>query len=166
MQMKSCLKGLSVMLVAFSMVACTKGVIEEDDVLDEVYEGSLIERPLMGADQERLMATRIFYFDFDSSVIRPEDYAVLDAHAYYLIDNEEDARVRLEGYTDERGSPEYNMALGERRAQAVADYLIAAGVEPEQIIVVSYGEERPAVRGHDESAYRMNRRVKLVYETM
>jgi peptidoglycan-associated lipoprotein len=100
----------------------------------------------------------IVYFDYDRAEIKPEYVPVVAAHAKYLNGNAQ-RKVRLEGHSDERGSREYNIGLGERRAQAVR----RAGVTENQITTVSYGEERPAVGGSDETAYGKNRRVELVY---
>jgi len=105
---------------------------------------------------------RTIYFDFDSSEIKPEYNDLVAAHARYLVANP-NVRVRLEGNTDERGSREYNIGLGERRAQAVRQALMLQGVSDSQITVVSYGEERPAVTGHNEAAWSKNRRVDIVY---
>jgi peptidoglycan-associated lipoprotein len=88
--------------------------------------------------------------------------AIVTAHAKYLNGNAGN-KVRLEGHSDERGSREYNIGLGERRAQAVRRALMLQGVTEAQITTVSYGEERPAVQGSDEAAYAKNRRVELVY---
>lgn len=105
---------------------------------------------------------RLIYFDFDSAEIRPEFVAVIGAHARAIVKNAS-IRVRLEGHTDERGSPEYNVGLGERRAQAVRRALMLQGVSEAQIATVSYGEERPAVPGQTEEAWAKNRRVEFVY---
>jgi peptidoglycan-associated lipoprotein len=105
---------------------------------------------------------RLVYFDFDSSEIRPEFVSVIAAHAKALARNAS-VRVRLEGHTDERGSPEYNIGLGERRAQAVKRALLLQGVAESQVATVSYGEERPAVTGQTEAAWAKNRRVEFVY---
>jgi len=106
--------------------------------------------------------SRLVYFDFDSSEIRPEFVTVVAAHAKALAANAS-IRVRLEGHTDERGSPEYNIGLGERRAQAVRRALLLQGVAESQLTTVSYGEERPAVPGQTEEAWAKNRRVEFVY---
>jgi peptidoglycan-associated lipoprotein len=106
-------------------------------------------------------ADRIVYFDFDSSEIRPEYAGLIAAQARRLA-AAPGLRVRLEGHTDERGSREYNIALGERRAQAVRRALLLQGVGDAQVLTVSYGEERPAVEGADEAAYEKNRRVEFV----
>ncbi len=104
----------------------------------------------------------VIYFDFDRSDIRPEYATVISAHAKHLAAFGA-ARVRLEGHTDERGSREYNIALGERRSQAVRRALLLQGATDVQLTTVSYGEERPALEGSDEAAYEKNRRVEIVY---
>ena len=104
------------------------------------------------------------YFDFDSSEIKGEGTDVVAAHAKYLATHTT-ARVRLEGHTDDRGSREYNIGLGERRAQSVRRALLLQGATEAQMSTVSYGAERPAVAGHDETAWSKNRRVEIVYLT-
>lgn len=102
------------------------------------------------------------YFNYNSDQIQDQYVGVLQANAKYLRSNP-DARVVVEGHTDERGTPEYNIALGERRARSVARYLQNLGVDVNQISVVSYGEEKPVDPGHDESAWSKNRRAVLNY---
>lgn len=102
------------------------------------------------------------YFDFDQSAIRQDSRDVLDLHAAYLMANPS-AKVVLEGHADERGTREYNNALGERRGNAVKSYLVLKGVSNDQLEVISYGEEKPAVIGHNNSAWAKNRRVELKY---
>ncbi len=104
----------------------------------------------------------LIYFDFDSDQIRSDARPTLERHAQFLRENGQ-RTVTLEGHTDERGSREYNIALGERRGLAVRSYLVTLGVSAVQIQVVSFGEESPAQLGQDESAYSLNRRVELVY---
>ena len=101
----------------------------------------------------------VFYFDFDQSALSPEIRAALDAQANVL--RGQTGMVRLEGHADERGTREYNLALGERRAKAIANYLILQGVDRSRIETVSYGEERPAALGEDEGSWARNRRVEL-----
>jgi len=119
-----------------------------------------------GADapgpMEGVLAKRTIYFDFDSSEIKGEGPDIVAAHAKYLSKNGP-MKVRLEGHTDERGSREYNIGLGERRAQAVRRALLLQGAAEGQISTVSYGEERPAAAGSDEAAWAKNRRVEIVY---
>ena len=109
-----------------------------------------------------LKTKSVVYFEYDSSEIRSEYLPVVAAHAAYLV-KYPNAKVRLEGHTDERGSREYNIGLGERRAQAVRRALQLQGAIEPQIATVSYGEERPAVAGGDESAYSQNRRVEIAH---
>lgn len=104
----------------------------------------------------------VIYFDFDRSDIRPEYASLINSHAKHLA-SAVGVKIRVEGHTDERGSREYNIALAERRAQAVRRALMLQGAGDAQLTTVSYGEERPAVAGSEESAYEKNRRVELVY---
>ena len=113
-----------------------------------------------GADTSGMKST--IYFDFDSSEIRAEFASTLAQHGKKLA-ADRTLKVRLEGNTDERGSAEYNVALGERRAQAVKRALALQGAAPGQLTTVSYGEERPVTDGHDEAAWTQNRRVEIVY---
>ncbi|AQW67743.1 UNVERIFIED_ORG: peptidoglycan-associated lipoprotein [Pseudomonas parafulva] len=111
------------------------------------------------SEEAALRAITTFYFEYDSSDLKPEAMRALDVHAKDLKANGN--RVVLEGNTDERGTREYNMALGERRAKAVQRYLVLQGVSPAQLEVVSYGEERPVATGNDEQSWAQNRRVEL-----
>ncbi len=104
----------------------------------------------------------ILYFDFDSSELRADDTEIVSRHAVQLGQNP-GLRVRLEGHADERGSREYNIGLGERRAQTVRRLLLIQGASASQVSTVSFGEERPAAEGSDESAYALNRRVEITY---
>ncbi|MCG6866048.1 MAG: peptidoglycan-associated lipoprotein Pal [Thiogranum sp.] len=113
-------------------------------------------------DPNSPLSQRVIYFAFDSSEVAEQDRPLVEAHAAFLVANPT-VKVSVEGHTDERGSREYNIGLGDRRAQAVRRMLEFQGVSPSQITVISYGEEKPAVDGHDESAWSMNRRVELVY---
>lgn len=113
-------------------------------------------------DPNSPLATRVIYFEFDSSEVLPQYRSVVEAHAKYLASTP-NAVVTLEGHADERGSREYNLALGERRANAVKSQMTLLGAGNNQIKVVSYGEERPAVEGHDEAAWSKNRRVEFRY---
>jgi peptidoglycan-associated lipoprotein len=108
------------------------------------------------------LKNRIIYFEFDSSDIKSEYNDLISAHGRYLASNPS-RHVRIEGNTDERGSREYNIGLGERRAQAVRRALMLQGANESQITTVSYGEERPAVTGHTDEAWARNRRANIVY---
>ena len=113
-------------------------------------------------DPAGVLASRVIYFDYDSSEVRAEDQALVEAHANYLAQNP-GRQVLLEGHADERGSREYNVALGERRALAVGRLMQLLGVSDTQMRTVSYGEENPADGRHDEAAWAANRRVVLNY---
>lgn len=113
-------------------------------------------------DHDSPLSNRIVYFQYDSSSVRQEDQITLEAHGAYLAENP-DARVRLEGHTDERGSREYNLALGERRVLAIRQILMLQGASVNQFQVISFGEERPAVEGDNDAAWQNNRRVELIY---
>ncbi|QQS53678.1 MAG: peptidoglycan-associated lipoprotein Pal [Candidatus Competibacteraceae bacterium] len=107
-------------------------------------------------------ADRIVYFSYDSVDVVPESRTIIENNARSLIKNPQ-IITQLEGHTDDRGSREYNIALGERRANAVRQTMIAMGVSPQQIRVVSFGEERPAAPGQSERSYALNRRVEIIY---
>jgi peptidoglycan-associated lipoprotein len=111
------------------------------------------------SEEAALRAITTFYFEYDSADLKPEAMRALDVHGKDLKAN--GARVVLEGHADERGTREYNMALGERRAKAVQRYLVLQGVSPAQLELVSYGEERPVATGNDEQSWAQNRRVEL-----
>ncbi|MFQ5656635.1 MAG: peptidoglycan-associated lipoprotein Pal [Candidatus Methylomirabilales bacterium] len=117
-------------------------------------------------EQEEVVVVEEFelkdvFFDFDKSVIRSDAREALDQNVDVLNANS-DVSILVEGHCDERGTNEYNLALGERRAKAVRDYLVAGGIDSNRISTISYGEERPFVLGHDESAWKWNRRGHFV----
>jgi peptidoglycan-associated lipoprotein len=138
-------------------------VVEIEPIKPMVSRGKII-LPLDAMDAAAGSETLrgMFYFDFDQAIVRRSGHSELDRHATVLSGNSM-LSVRLEGHADERGTREYNLALGERRANAVQAYLIAQGVSRSQMEVISYGEEKPADSGHDESSWRQNRRVEIVY---
>ena len=113
-------------------------------------------------DPNSPLATRIIYFDYDSSEVQAQYRPVVEAHAKYLAANP-NVSMTLEGHADERGSREYNLALGERRAESVKQQMTILGASSAQIKLVSYGEERPAVDGHDDYSWSQNRRVEIIY---
>jgi len=113
-------------------------------------------------DPQGPLSVRIIYFEYDSSDIQSEYREAVEAHAAYLVANPSTI-VTLEGHADERGSREYNLALGERRAQTVKRRMTLLGASPDQIRTVSYGEERPAVDNHDDYSWSQNRRVEIIY---
>ncbi|MGY4677343.1 peptidoglycan-associated lipoprotein Pal [Pasteurella sp. P03HT] len=144
-----------VLLVAGSvamLAAC--GSSKKDESAGQMFGGYSV--------QDLQQRYNTVYFGFDKYNIEGEYVQILDAHAAFL--NAMPAtKVVVEGNTDERGTPEYNIALGQRRADAVQNYLSAKGVQAGQVSTVSYGEEKPAVLGHDEAAYSKNRRAVLAY---
>jgi peptidoglycan-associated lipoprotein len=101
------------------------------------------------------------FFDYDKSIIRDDQKAVLNQDIAWLKATPA-AKITIEGHADERGTNEYNLALGERRAKATKDYLVATGIDAARIATITYGEERPFVLGHDESAWKWNRRAHFV----
>ncbi len=175
-------KGLnSVLLLIFSvafLAACegTTGTTKDDSTVtssgsDSSSSGSASTSATSSGsawaghpldDPDSLLAKRTVYFDYDESVILDQDRAILEAHAQYLSQNP-GAAVTLEGHTDERGTREYNLALGERRAVSVRQYMSLLGGSGQQLRTVSYGEEQPAAMGHNEEAWAQNRRVEIIY---
>jgi peptidoglycan-associated lipoprotein len=139
-----------------------KPVAEEKPMVEEKAEVAELDEE--AAWRER-MAARVeaesIYFDFDRSFIKPEYRPILDTKAEFLNDNPEYS-LRIEGNCDERGTNEYNLALGERRADSVKNYLISLGVSPDRIETISYGEERPLAVGHNENSWSQNRRDDFV----
>ncbi len=108
------------------------------------------------------LSIRTIYFGYDSSDINPEYRSVIKAHAEYLVQNP-NIVITLEGHADERGSREYNLALGEKRAQSIRQMMTLLGVAIRQIRLISYGEEQPQVEGHDDASWQQNRRVEISY---
>lgn len=154
-----------VSLAALSLVACggaesTKP--DEDKAAGAAGAGTqegVSGKALTGSD---LLSKRRVYFAFDSSAIDDESRAVIEAHAAHLAANK-GIKVVFEGHADERGSREYNLALGERRGQAVERMAKLLGVGGDRIKVVSYGEEKPVANDHNEAAWALNRRVEIIY---
>ena len=112
-------------------------------------------------EQAAMREVKTIYFDLDQSTIKSEFRAPLAAHAAYLMANPS-AKVVVEGHCDERGGVQYNLALGQRRAKAVRDYLVAMGVDGSRLTTISFGKERPVAFGHDEGAWGQNRRANFV----
>ncbi|MCX7557260.1 peptidoglycan-associated lipoprotein Pal [Xanthomonadaceae bacterium JHOS43] len=158
-----------VSVVALSMVACSKKTkpVEETPepytppVVDTapVSDGKYTPEDL---DTDSCLRQRVVYFDFDQDALKPEFAAIVACHAKYLQDRPS-SRITLEGNADERGTREYNHALGERRGNAVSSAVQANGGSGSQINVVSYGEERPVCTSSTESCWGQNRRVEIVY---
>lgn len=140
--------------------ATAKGAVVQPVTIDGQLDGTEID-PNSIAGKAPL--ERVIYFDYDTAELRPEFLDVVAQHGRFLAQNAE-GRVRLEGHTDERGSREYNIALGEDRAKTVARMLQLQGVSSAQTRTVSYGEELPVDEGHNSDAWAKNRRVNIIYE--
>ena len=126
----------------------------------------LVTAPLGAAalkDPGNILSRRSVYFDYDSNLVKDEFRPLVTAHARYLQQNP-GVRMRIEGHADERGSREYNLALGQRRSEAVKQMLQLLGARPEQIESVSFGEEKPRALGHDEKSWAENRRGDIAYQ--
>ncbi|VAW54426.1 Tol-Pal system peptidoglycan-associated lipoprotein PAL [hydrothermal vent metagenome] len=120
------------------------------------YEKNAIDDP------NNVLSEKIVYFSYDSNAVADEDIELVKHHGKYLSFNA-DASVRLEGHADERGTREYNIALAEKRAQAVKQLMLYEGAANDQISIISYGEEKPVAFGHDDESMSLNRRVEIVY---
>ncbi|WP_406704276.1 peptidoglycan-associated lipoprotein Pal [Sodalis sp.] len=172
MQLNKVLKGLILAVPVLAIAACSshKSANNGDESAMGAGAGTGMDMNGNNASSDEqarlqmqeLQRNNIVYFDLDKYDIRSEFAQMLDAHANFLRSNPS-YKVTVEGHADERGTPEYNIALGERRANAVKMYLQGKGVSADQIAIVSYGKEKPAVLGHDEAAYAKNRRAVLVY---
>ena len=165
-------KGLVMAASATLLFACASS--EQDDsqsvapvvtetVVQEVAPPAKTPEQLAEEANTEARQARTVYFDFDDDTLKADGRALLEAHAWFLAKNP-NVVVTVDGHADERGTPAYNLALGERRAKAVGQFLMLNGVSSSQIQTRSYGEEKPAVEGHDESAWSMNRRGELNYE--
>ena len=168
-------KAITLLFTAAFLVACSSSDTKEDDAAaqaaaaaDAAAAAALVAQQAKTAaataEVQRLQDIvtsfgNVFYFEYDSATLRVDAREALDAHINLLKSN--DSSVRLDGHTDERGTREYNMALGERRANSVRDYMMVNGVASHRIESVSYGEERPIAYGSGESNWSQNRRVEL-----
>lgn len=163
-------RGLMAVLLSAAAVGCTKKVKDAPPPMPAATTAPSTEPAPATAglfspgdlDTDACLRTRVVYFDYDQDTVRPEFQAAMACHAKYLRDRPS-ARMTLEGNTDERGSREYNRALGERRGTAVSSALQANGGSPSQMEATSYGEERPVCTESNESCWAKNRRVEIVY---
>lgn len=172
MQLNKVLKGFMLALPVIAVAACsshknnnsdqTHGMGLDGSANSGMNSGNMSSDEQARLQMQELQKNNIVYFGLDKYDIQSDFAQMLDAHANFLRSNPS-YKVTIEGHADERGTPEYNIALGERRASAVKMYLQGKGVAEDQISIVSYGKEKPAVLGHDESAYAKNRRAVLVY---
>ena len=176
MQFNKVLKGLLLALPVLAVAACSSHKNNNDQSgsttgADSAYgngmsgngsNGNMSSDEQARLQMQQLQQNNIVYFGLDKYDILPEFAQMLDQHANFLRSNPS-YKVTIEGHADERGTPEYNIALGERRASAVKMYLQGKGVGEDQMSIVSYGKEKPAVLGHDQAAWAKNRRAVLVY---
>lgn len=175
MQLNKVLKGLLIALPVLAVTACSSNSDSTNATGSETNQptetvaatttSSTVSQNSQLSEQalkDKVQQAQTVYFAFDNSTIDANYEDMLSAHAMYLVSNPS-LKVTIEGHADERGTPEYNIALGERRAEAVEKYLEALGVQANQISIVSYGEEKPLVREHNEAAYSKNRRAVIVY---
>jgi peptidoglycan-associated lipoprotein len=169
--MKTALRFMALVTIALILAACARDVREEVETApapqpapietDRLDPRDFADpRNLENADS--ILSQRVIYFEFDRSNVRAEFRPIIEAHGAYLRANPS-ARVVLEGHTDERGSREYNLGLGERRGSSVDELLRAAGASANQLEVVSFGEERPVCRQSNEECWQRNRRTEIVY---
>ncbi len=114
-------------------------------------------------DPSNILSKRSVYFDFDSNAVKDEYRGMVQAHSRYMTADKKDTRIRIEGNCDERGSREYNLALGQRRAESVKKVMTVLGVQDGRIETTSYGEEKPMAMGHDEASWAQNRRADIKY---
>ena len=134
----------------------TDGVMATPIAEDDLTAEEMLEQT------DTALANRTIYFEFDSANLTDESLNILEVHGNFIADNG-NVHVRLEGHADERGSREYNIGLGDRRAQSVRRVLLVQGASSDQIETISYGEEQPVASGHDEESWARNRRVELIY---
>ncbi len=146
-------------------VTTIDGAIAEDS--NGAAATAIIDEPLTAQElldqTDTVLSNRTIYFEFDSAKLTDESVSILEAHGNFIGVNG-NISVRLEGHSDERGSREYNIALGDRRAQSARRILLFQGAAIDQIDTVSYGEEQPAMPGHTEEAWARNRRVEIIYQ--
>lgn len=172
--MKRSVQLLLALFAAATLAACsttepaedtTDTTVQQDDGADAEAEALARQRAAEEAERQRIAAlleNTTIYFDFDSDAIRGGDMELIEVHAKHI--QATGKKVVLEGHADERGTPEYNLALGERRAKSVAQLMRTYGVSGSQIEVISFGEESPANPGHNEQAWQENRRVEIKYQ--
>lgn len=156
---KALKQGLTFAVIMSFLVGCSSSSTQDEDMSSATTTAPAPTETVNEVVEQELES--IVYFDFDQATLKPQTRALLLAHADRLKSS--NASARLEGHADERGSREYNIALGERRANAVRDFLVLQGVSASSLEVVSYGEERPLANGSNESSYAQNRRVEIKY---
>jgi len=156
-------------LLCIGAVACAKKATTKPPVQTPVEQSASTQGPATDGrytpadlDTDACLRQRVVYFDFDSNDLKPEFQQIVACHAKYLQDRPS-AAIRLEGNTDERGTREYNLGLGERRGNAVSGALTSAGGAASQLNVVSYGKEKPTCKEHNDDCWSKNRSVEIIY---
>jgi peptidoglycan-associated lipoprotein len=180
MSLNKTLKNVAIALPMLALAACSSNdssdeqatvdsnaEMVQEQAAEEAVRVQAAKRAAEIEEQKRqelanLRSEHIIYFGFDVSTVNDEYAAILNAHAEFLNANS-DVKVLIEGHADERGTPEYNIALSERRAKAVVTYLENMGVSSNQLSIVSYGEEKPMIKDRSEEAFTKNRRAVIVY---
>ena len=162
-QLKEVVKKVEEAKIAVPKEAEIKKVVEEKlpDVTQQIVPAPVPKNPL--TDPENPLYHKVIYFSFDSDVVDNEGRELLTLHAEYLVSNP-DLKVVLEGHCDERGTRDYNLALGERRGMTASRMMELLNVAPHQLEVISFGEEKPAMYDSNEAAWRLNRRVEIIYQ--
>ena len=181
MRLNKTLKNVAIALPLLALAACSSNDSSDEDsnvntnantevtqpVAEDSVQVTAAKRAAEIEEQKRqqiakLRSEHIIYYGFDVSNVSDEFAGLLDAHAAFLNSNT-DVKVLIEGHSDERGTPEYNIALSERRAKSVVTYLENMGVSADQLSIVSYGEEKPMIKDRSEAAFSKNRRAVIVY---
>ena len=171
MVIKELLRATVLLSLVLGLVGCVSSGAKRNKNAAEVRTAGVgavdhfYGEPVVNEEQQSLLATKTIYFDFDQFEISEESKQILFAHAEKLLKNP-NLQLRIDGHTDERGSREYNIGLGERRAKAVSRVLALKGIPADRVTVVSYGKEQPAKLDHDEVAWKFNRRAELHYEDL
>ena len=155
--------GINFLFVIFFLVSCSSMNVTEETMYSgdvKTVQASSVNNENISYDSKAMFANATVYFDFDKTNLTSKSLQTLKSVANALNDNP-DLDVVLAGHADERGTREYNLALGQRRAEAVSDYLVLNGIRKDRITVKSFGEERPISLGQDEESYSKNRRVEI-----
>lgn len=161
------LLGLSLSFVICYLLFATftgcakKKIVKPPEPIQQVVEKPAEEPSLRGKEYKKVPKLETVYFDYDDATLRADARDILSKNAKWLKENQ-DVEIIVEGHCDERGTTDYNIALGDRRAKSVRSYLMKLGIKGNRIATISYGEERPVDLGHDESAWAKNRRGEML----
>jgi peptidoglycan-associated lipoprotein len=160
MEMKL-MKGLMVLAIALGLSACGSKKLDDTPVDSAALENGQVTQVNL-ADKADKPMTFVIYYEFDKSDVPADVQELVQQHVAYMTENPR-KRLELQGHADERGSRDYNLALGERRAKGVYQMMVVLGAGPAKISTVTFGEERPASEAHNEAAWALNRRVEFIY---